>query len=105
MIYDDGGIITDENKKRRIDRMPSSEEVNAAMLTLDNLTSDTCQNAPKRQASTGYVLIVDDNAINLRLLEKILKAEGYHTDTAMNGKEALEKVTRWFNLMWFIGKE
>ena len=37
------------------------------------------------------ILIVDDEPINLRLLEAILIPEGYETDSAGNGKEAVDK--------------
>jgi len=38
------------------------------------------------------ILIVDDEEQNVRLLSSLLKAEGYVTDTASNGLEAVEKV-------------
>lgn len=40
------------------------------------------------------ILLVDDEEIALRNLEYVLKREGYDVSTAMNGKEALEKVVR-----------
>mmetsp|Transcript_27976 Transcript_27976/g.39424 ORF Transcript_27976/g.39424 Transcript_27976/m.39424 type:complete len:347 (+) Transcript_27976:2-1042(+) len=41
-------------------------------------------------------LIVDDNVINQNLMKRILDREGYTTEVANNGKEALEKVTNTF---------
>ena len=38
------------------------------------------------------VLVVDDNEANLYMLETLLTAKGYETVTALNGKEALEKL-------------
>ncbi len=60
------------------------------------------QDTPKSQQTTiregvGFnnpVLIVEDNAINLLVLEKILKSIGVHYITAKNGVEALEKVEK-----------
>jgi DNA-binding response OmpR family regulator len=40
-------------------------------------------------SSVGYVLLVDDDALILRLLRVILSAEGYRVETAENGIEAL----------------
>jgi CheY-like chemotaxis protein len=38
-----------------------------------------------------YFLLVDDNAINLRLLATFMKKLGYTSETAVNGLEAFEK--------------
>lgn len=38
------------------------------------------------------ILVVDDEEQNVRLLVSLLRAEGYDTDTASNGREAVEKV-------------
>ena len=42
--------------------------------------------------STHPVLVVDDNAINLRVACGLLEKAGYVTESASNGREALEKV-------------
>lgn len=42
--------------------------------------------------SNHRVLIVDDVADNLILLQTILEAEGYVVETALNGKAALDKI-------------
>ena len=44
----------------------------------------------------GRLLIVDDDEYILRNLEKILRLEGYETDTARTGREAIEKTRRNF---------
>ena len=45
------------------------------------------------------ILIVDDDANIRETISLILQQEGYSTDTAENGKEAIEKTkTRYFNL-------
>jgi putative two-component system response regulator len=38
------------------------------------------------------ILIADDEEVNLRLISSILETEGYHLITAVNGKEALDKI-------------
>jgi putative two-component system response regulator len=38
------------------------------------------------------ILIVDDEEQNVKLLSSLLRAEGYETETASNGREAVEKV-------------
>lgn len=37
------------------------------------------------------ILVVDDDRTILKSLEAVLQSEGYHVDTADNGKEAMEK--------------
>lgn len=39
-----------------------------------------------------WVLLVDDEAFNLEILEELLDDYGYQTDTAENGREACEKL-------------
>jgi len=40
------------------------------------------------------VLVVDDNFVNVRLLEELLKSASYEVATAMNGEAALEKIAQ-----------
>jgi len=40
------------------------------------------------------VLVVDDNFVNVRLLEELLKSASYEVATAMNGEVALEKIAQ-----------
>jgi len=48
----------------------------------------------------GRLLIVDDDEHILRNLEKILRLEGYETDTARTGLEAIKKTKRnFYNLV------
>ncbi len=54
---------------------------------LDTATFSTNNN------SDLSVLIVDDNALNLKIIQKMLKGLGYHNlKTAINGHEAVELV-------------
>ena len=43
-------------------------------------------------AECGRILVVDDEADTLELLQTLLESEGYAVDTAANGPTALEKV-------------
>lgn len=43
---------------------------------------------------TPRVLMVDDNPINLKVLEKLLEREGYDTEMAVNGRDALEMIEK-----------
>ncbi len=40
------------------------------------------------------VLVVDDNFVNVRLLEELLKSASYEVATANNGEAALEKIAQ-----------
>ncbi|KAK5999308.1 hypothetical protein QM012_005583 [Aureobasidium pullulans] len=65
--------------------------------SLKNIAKDTPQNqspAPgpeKPRHDQQHFLLVDDNAINLRLLSTFMKKLGYTSETAVNGLEAFEK--------------
>lgn len=45
-------------------------------------------------AQTPTVLIVDDDPAIRKMLVEVLSLEGYATETAANGREALEKLSR-----------
>jgi len=42
---------------------------------------------------TSHALVVEDNPVNQRVATAMLKRLGFHTDSANNGKEALDRVT------------
>lgn len=49
--------------------------------------------SPARKADMGIrVLVVDDNFLNVKLLEELLKSASYEVATAMSGEAALEKL-------------
>ncbi|RLG22363.1 response regulator [Methanosarcinales archaeon] len=50
----------------------------------------------EKPLSGDRLLIVDDDEAILRNLERILSLEGYETDTARTGREAIEKTRRNF---------
>lgn len=60
----------------------------AAQAKQDDRPSDRLDTAPRNQQ---HFLLVDDNAINLRLLVTFMKKLGYTSETAVNGLEAFEK--------------
>ena len=45
-------------------------------------------------ADTAKILIVDDNAVNLKVAEGLLEPLGMEIDTAAGGKDAVEKISR-----------
>ncbi len=49
---------------------------------------------PPEAPAAGHVLVVDDNAANLSLVEAMLGAVGHQVDTARNGSIAVERVIR-----------
>lgn len=56
---------------------------------------ETASEPATRMASPGplyYVLVVEDNIINQKVLRRQLIAEGCVADTANNGQEALDKI-------------
>ncbi|KAI4735074.1 hypothetical protein E4T50_14400 [Aureobasidium sp. EXF-12298] len=53
--------------------------------------SQTAEQVDTTPQDQQYFLLVDDNAINLRLLATFMKKLGYTSETAVNGLEAFEK--------------
>ncbi len=47
-------------------------------------------NVQKETSTNPWVLLVDDEAFNLEILEELLNDYGYQTDTAVNGRDACE---------------
>ncbi|MEO6748378.1 MAG: response regulator, partial [Casimicrobiaceae bacterium] len=45
--------------------------------------------APAQQPAPAYILVVDDDARNRKLIEAMLKSEGYRVETAHGGMQAL----------------
>jgi DNA-binding response OmpR family regulator len=52
-------------------------------------------NNPAEADGTATILVVDDEPALLRLMEFLLKRQGYHLITATNGEEALLKVREY----------
>ncbi len=55
-------------------------------------TGEAESNKAEKDASGRTVLVVEDDAINLFLLESLLDAHGWNTIQALNGEEALEEL-------------
>lgn len=47
-----------------------------------------------KPGSKPFILIVDDDRMNVKLLDTYLKQEGFHTMCAYNGEDALEKIRK-----------
>ena len=65
------------------------------LSSLENVSPDiTNQNQHKDsvQPSKGHILIVDDEAVNRRVLENHLKLAGYNITEASNGSEAINQI-------------
>ncbi len=45
-------------------------------------------------APDARILLVDDNDMNLKVIKSLLKINGINADTAMSGKEAIEKINK-----------
>ncbi len=64
-------------------------------LPLDHTAADEpVEEMPSEAPASGRVLVVDDNAANLSLVEAMLGAVGHQVDTARNGSIAVERVTQ-----------
>ena len=54
-----------------------------------NAQAETRPAATEPSASTGRILVVDDNAANVKLLEDLLRFHGYEVEAAFDGESAL----------------
>ncbi len=50
---------------------------------------------PPVPASKGYILVAEDNAINQKVIQKVLTKAGYRLEFADNGKEAVKMVQKY----------
>ncbi|MGF1448875.1 MAG: response regulator [Opitutales bacterium] len=63
----------------------------------ENIPNEHSQiNSPNASGSPGRILVVDDNALNLKITRLILTQAGEQVDTAADGFEALEMVARHY---------
>ncbi len=60
------------------------------MNQISKKKSEQCGQEDKSGSYPGKILAVDDSAINLKILQRILIEEGYHVRVCDNGKTALE---------------
>lgn len=66
----------------------------------DEKATDTATSERQQIAHKGYILVVEDNRVNQKLITKILSKLGYASDIAENGEVAIDKVKNdVFNLI------
>jgi CheY-like chemotaxis protein len=65
------------------------------IATLPRTTqTSTASTTPAQAGTTCKVLIIEDNADSRRMLERILKLDGYEVHTAENGDQGLQEILR-----------
>ena len=65
--------------------------------------AETSSGSPSpRAARTAVVLLVEDNVINQRVVEQILKRRGHEVRIAHNGRQAVDVLERWTPDMVFM---
>ncbi len=85
--YGKGSIFYFEVKQRIIDKTPIGE------YNDDNMSDDEGTYIPLFVAPKAKVLVVDDNDMNLQVIKGLLKITRVQIETAMSGKECLEKLS------------
>jgi CheY-like chemotaxis protein len=56
---------------------------------------DTIENQTEEEVERAYtILVVDDNSINQKILVRLLGKQGYKTQVASNGAEAVSLITK-----------
>lgn len=63
---------------------------------------DTTKDEPKVMAPDAKVLVVDDNAVNLKVAQGLIRTFGIQVDTCMSGRECLEilKTTKDYDIIF-----
>ncbi len=61
-----------------------------AIASNDNATTEAESAWPVPVIKTPRILVVEDNRVNLKMTVLLLQGLGYETDSALNGKEALQ---------------
>ncbi|KAK6073689.1 hsp90-like protein [Seiridium cupressi] len=86
-------VTTTEQESAEDTELPSESATDASSAQSEE-GSDTPHNeevqVTKKKARIAHYLLVDDNAINLRILSAYMKKLGHAYDTASDGLEALE---------------
>lgn len=71
-----------------------AQATSGAREAMDTVTEQARREQAAGPPSDGHLLIVDDNAINRRILVGILRKESYALSTAADGEEAVEAARR-----------
>ncbi len=85
-VYGEGSVFSFEVKQKIVDPEPIGEFTESTEIE----ESDTY--IPLFSAPDAHVLVVDDNDMNLQVLKGLLKGTGVMIDTAMSGRECLNKL-------------
>ena len=81
---------TSENKEENTEN--KSETQTQIQTQLQNLTSQLVSDWENSFINNPLILVVDDNTTNLIVAQKILEKAGCRIITAVNGKEAIQKI-------------
>jgi len=87
MIYKHGSQGEGENSRPK-----SPFKAQAVKNSSQPTEANDYEELIKLQVNKGNILVVDDNPFNLMIAKKFIETLGYMAETAMNGKEAIEKV-------------
>lgn len=86
------GSVHETQERERLDAPPAPSETPSDQ---PSAPMDTTPERTTRKTNLGplyYVLVVEDNLINQKVLQRQLTVEGCAVDTANNGQEALDKI-------------
>ncbi len=83
-----------DEAKTEIKADTDTETTTAATTITITITDEAAPEAgdQKTERSSRHILVVDDNEINRMIVSELLNNEGYETDEACDGREAIDKV-------------
>lgn len=86
-VYGEGSIFTVEVEQTIIEDTPIGKDYMRGRENLGNIIPD------KFKIADTHVLVVDDNAVNLKVAQGIMSSYGLEVDTVLSGIEAIELCT------------